>query len=274
MKTYEKIKEWITNAIIKTKNLLMSFGRKVGQISVIGFKKFTALPKYFKTTIVYVVLVAMIFSYVAWQRNNFPLNIFSNNPPVTEPKGNDQEPNLPGNGSEDPSDDGDGPNTEEPIDNEPVDEEPVDQEPAEPVFNIRQEIIWPTDGLRDIEGKFKQEFQLNDGSEFRLDGILIPASKGSKVRAALPGEVVDVKLTDSDLYGGVIKIRFQDPTGVVWETIYYNVEDIKVEEGDTVSIGDNIASVSSNDLGTSFSQEHLVFELKRNGQEVDPELYY
>ena len=239
-------------------------GNKIKIIVAKSIGRIKKSPRIVKTVIVYGLVLGLMFSFMAWQRSRIPLNIIANNPPQEQPseENEDSDVQLPG--------------MEEPTDGLEIEEdqgvEAQEPQEAETVFSVTDKIIWPIDGFREIEGRFKEKFNFRDGDEFFLDGILIPATKGSKVRAALPGVVIDVGY--SDLYGNVVKVKFADQNNDVWECIYYNLEQIQVEEGQDVSIGDSIGYVGSNLLASNFKEDHIVFELKKNGIEVDPEPYF
>lgn len=92
-------------------------------------------------------------------------------------------------------------------------------------------------------------------------GVDIAAPCGSKVKAALPGKVVfSGKLS---YYGNVVKIQHEG--GLL--TLYAHNERNLVRVGQIVSEGQLIATVgrSGNASGC-----HLHFEVRRNGQPIDP----
>lgn len=222
--------------------------------------KIKKAPRIVKTITIYGVVLALMFSFMAWQRSRIPQNIIANNPPEDQSSQNgDSNVPLPDLKEKE--------SIEEKEESQNTDSEEVEQ-----AFSIKEKIIWPIDGFRQIEGRFKENFNFRNGEEYFLDGILIPAAKGSKVRAALPGAVIDVGY--SDLYGNVVKTRFKDQNDDVWECIYYNLEQIQVIEGQKISIGDSLGYVGSNLLASNFNEEHIVFELKKNNIEVDPEPYF
>lgn len=250
----------------KIKQSLSMLGKSA--INLLGRVKKS--PKIITTVLVYGVVLGLMFSYMAWQRSRLPLDIIANNPPQEQPSYEEIEIETPP--IEEPNKDAvnNGENQKE--DEFEEDELEEDESEEERVFKVADKIIWPIDGFREIQGRFKEKFMLGNGDEFFLDGILIPATKGSKVRAALPGVVMDVGY--SYLYGNVVRIRFIDQKGDVWDSIYYNLKQIQVEEGQDISIGDSIGYVGSNLLASNFDEEHIVFELKKNGKEIDPEPYF
>ncbi|MEM8582438.1 MAG: peptidoglycan DD-metalloendopeptidase family protein [Pseudomonadota bacterium] len=92
----------------------------------------------------------------------------------------------------------------------------------------------------------------------RNDGIGIAADAGAPVRAANAGEVAAIT-RDTDQVP-ILVLRHSDNL----LTVYANVGDIKVEKGDTVSRGEQIAAVAPGD--PSF----LHFEIREGIDSVDP----
>ena len=276
MEKIRKLKDQITSAlnsgIKKVKYFLLNAGTKVKKVTIKGYTKFIALPKYMKNVIVYLTLVAVIFGGATWfQRSQAPFNIITTRPPVEEP---DEEHGGPTITLPEKPEDVEEPKVPDQDQDQQNQDEDLDQETvADSVFNISNEMIWPIDGLRTIEGKFREEFQYRDnGRPYFLEGVVIAAPKGSNVRAALPGEVKHIAY--SDLYGKVVNVEFEDPDKVLWECIYYNLDSIQVELGQRLTVGDSIGTVGTNYLNQKFNEEHLYLELKKNNENVDPELFF
>ncbi|WP_406672196.1 peptidoglycan DD-metalloendopeptidase family protein [Natronospira sp.] len=110
---------------------------------------------------------------------------------------------------------------------------------------------WP------LEGEVLNQF--GEGSMAR--GIQIAAEEGSDVHAAASGRVV---YTGSGLigYGKLIIIKHDD----VYLSAYGHNQDILVEEGDDVDVGERIGRVG---LGRG-NRSMLHFEIRAEGQAVDP----
>ncbi|MFN2399597.1 MAG: M23 family metallopeptidase [Gemmatimonadaceae bacterium] len=113
--------------------------------------------------------------------------------------------------------------------------------------------VWPLE----IDGQVLPR-EAGDGGG---DGLNIAVPKGTAVRAAGGGTIVEVK---DELTGGKT-IRIAHPDG--YETVYGNTSEAKVEPGQRVPSGAVIAS--SGDVG-KLTISHLHFELWRNGAAVDP----
>ncbi|SET18593.1 murein hydrolase activator EnvC family protein [Anaerobranca gottschalkii] len=263
---------------------------KVYNLSKIKLKeiinKIKGLPTFIKRIGIYCLVVLVMFSYMAWQKSRLPLDIIGELPKnETQQPGEKKNNELPWEIDEiEREDRGVEEKTEKKDEKRDESEEKtileeekttVEEETAQPVFNIKDKIIWPVEGSGEIQGHFKQPFNFRDGSfEYKLDGILIAAPKGSKVRAALPGVVKDVVRETSYLYGNVVKISYVDPNGDTWDVYYYNLDNIQVEEGQKVSIGDSIGYVGSNLLSSLFSESHIVLEIKKNNVLIDPQPYF
>jgi murein DD-endopeptidase MepM/ murein hydrolase activator NlpD len=95
----------------------------------------------------------------------------------------------------------------------------------------------------------------------RSDGIRIGAAAGSPVLAAEAGEVLRIT-RDTDQ---VQILLLRHPNGLL--TIYGNVTDIRVAQGDRVRRGQRLAAVASSDPA------FLHFEVRDGTTPVDPVPY-
>lgn len=110
---------------------------------------------------------------------------------------------------------------------------------------------WPTDGR--VSKTFSADA---DGKQ----GINIGGSAGQAVRAAAPGRVV---YSGSGLvgYGNLVIIKHDGD----YLTAYGYNQELLVEEGADVSVGQQIAR-----MGRNGAESMLHFELRREGRPVDP----
>jgi murein DD-endopeptidase MepM/ murein hydrolase activator NlpD len=92
-------------------------------------------------------------------------------------------------------------------------------------------------------------------------GIDLAAKQGTVVRAAMPGHVLFAGYRGT--YGNAIELDHGQ--GVT--TFYAHNQENLVEPGDTVQAGTPIAQVGSTGRSTG---PHLHFELRKDGQAVDP----
>jgi murein DD-endopeptidase MepM/ murein hydrolase activator NlpD len=115
-------------------------------------------------------------------------------------------------------------------------------------------IAWPLDGL--ITGRFGQR-----GKHHHHDGIDIDGVRGEEVHAVASGIVV--RSGSEGNYGKTVVIDH----GGGLSTLYAHASRLLVNEGETVEQGEAIAEVGAtgNAHGT-----HLHFEVRRDGQPVDP----
>lgn len=92
-------------------------------------------------------------------------------------------------------------------------------------------------------------------------GIKIGGRIGQEVKAAAPGQVV---YSGSGLvgYGRLIIIKHDD----TYLSAYAHNHELLVEEGDSVSAGQQIATMGTGSEGRAL----LHFEIRRNGQPIDP----
>ena len=101
--------------------------------------------------------------------------------------------------------------------------------------------------------------RLTDGR--RSDGVLIAAAAGTAVKAVADGTVVFADCMTG--YGMILIIDH----GNGYMSLYAHNDGLLRDAGDAVKRGDPVASV-----GTSGGQDRpgLYFELRRNGQPVNP----
>lgn len=93
-------------------------------------------------------------------------------------------------------------------------------------------------------------------------GIDIAAKQGTKIKAAIDGQVEEADKNDD--YGNYIKIKKGDVL-----TVYAHCEKLKVSKGDNVKQGDVIATVGSTGKSTG---PHLHFEIRLFDRYINPKL--
>lgn len=96
-------------------------------------------------------------------------------------------------------------------------------------------------------------------------GMDIAGNIGDDVMAAIDGEVTYAGYNDGG-YGNLIMIKHEDEM----MTYYAHLDDIYVSVGDKVLKGDTIGAVGNTGFSTG---PHLHFELRVNGEPVDPSEY-
>jgi murein DD-endopeptidase MepM/ murein hydrolase activator NlpD len=99
------------------------------------------------------------------------------------------------------------------------------------------------------------------GTHRMHSGIDIGARKGTDIHNALEGKVVFSGRRGG--YGNTIIVEHKNG----WSTLYAHCESLNVNTGDYVGKGDLIGKVGSTGLSTG---PHLHFELKQDGENVDP----
>lgn len=114
--------------------------------------------------------------------------------------------------------------------------------------------VWPVEGTSTIARHSPTESQ----------GLLIAGTEGAPVRAAAAGRVV---YTGSGLrgFGNLVIVKHSN----VFLSAYGHNRDLKVKEGDEVTLGQIIASMG---LGPA-QKPALYFEIRYNGEPVDPLAY-
>lgn len=95
-------------------------------------------------------------------------------------------------------------------------------------------------------------------------GIDLAASPGSEIQAFMGGTVKETG--KNSIYGNYVLIDH----GAQLMTFYGHMSDVSVSEGDSVSAGDKIGIIGSTGKSTGV---HLHFEVRVNGERVDPAPY-
>ena len=158
-------------------------------------------------------------------------------------------------------------------------EEVLKEEPAENI-NVSEEMILPIAENAQAEAKMKfyndaGSDQANEVSLVKYENTFWPHSgvdfarkdgKSFDVVAALGGKVVRVE--ENPLVGHLVEI--QHDNGLV--TVYQSLSDVKVKEGQLVSQGDLIARAGEN-IFEKDAGVHLHFEVRKDGQPINPEQY-
>ncbi|TWR30254.1 M23 family metallopeptidase [Mucilaginibacter pallidiroseus] len=101
------------------------------------------------------------------------------------------------------------------------------------------------------------------GNEFH-PGIDFKGHKGDPVKCTASGRVVFAGRAGG--YGNCVKIRHANNI----ETWYGHLSKINVKEGQRVTVGDQVGKVGSTGRSTG---PHLHYEVRRNGQPVNPKQY-
>lgn len=120
--------------------------------------------------------------------------------------------------------------------------------------------------IKPINGKVTSEFGEREVTSPIMTanhkGIDIAAKQGTKIKAAMEGQVEEADKNDD--YGNYIKIKQGDVL-----TVYAHCEKLKVSKGDKVKQGDVIATVGSTGKSTG---PHLHFEIRLSGRYINPRL--
>jgi murein DD-endopeptidase MepM/ murein hydrolase activator NlpD len=94
-------------------------------------------------------------------------------------------------------------------------------------------------------------------------GLDIGANFGTPIIAAEAGVVLEAGWATTRGYGNYVKID----NGLGYQTLYGHMSVIRAKEGQLVNRGDRIGDVGSTGVSTG---PHLHFEMRLNGQPVDP----
>lgn len=93
-------------------------------------------------------------------------------------------------------------------------------------------------------------------------GIDIAGQKGTPIVAVADGTVVEAKHSRWG-YGNKVLIHHENG----YSSFYAHLNSIKVKFGDSVNIGDTIATLGTSGMSTG---PHLHYEIRKNGKAIDP----
>lgn len=109
--------------------------------------------------------------------------------------------------------------------------------------------------------KYENTYWPHSGVDFaREDG------KSFDVVAVMDGKVTRVE--ENPIVGHLVEVKHDN--GLV--TVYQSLSDVKVKEGQTISKGDSIARAGESDFEKD-AGVHLHFEIRKDGQPLNPEQY-
>lgn len=128
---------------------------------------------------------------------------------------------------------------------------------------VAGELVWPTDGTK-ITSTFGSRVHPITGVVKLHAGVDIGVPVGTSVYAAKSGKVIFADYMGNA--GNAIMIQHSD-----METRYYHLDKIKVESGQEVEAGEEIAE-SGNTGGST--GPHLHFEVRVNREPVNPLVYF
>ncbi|WP_238403228.1 murein hydrolase activator EnvC family protein [Paenibacillus mesophilus] len=120
---------------------------------------------------------------------------------------------------------------------------------------------WPLPGRTTISSGFIHRINPVTKRSENHKGIDIPAPAGTEIHAAAPGTVIIAQWVSG--YGNTIVIDH----GGGLQTWYGHARGLAAKEGDQVKAGDVVSYVGSTGQSTG---NHLHFEVRKNGDPVDP----
>ena len=130
---------------------------------------------------------------------------------------------------------------------------------------VEDSLYWPVEGEYTLSALHVKRTHPITGEVSSHNGLDIVAPEGKKVQAALSGVV-----TESDFdkqYGNYVLVTHENGK----TTLYCHLKECLVEEGDAVSREEIIGIVGRTGAATG---AHLHFELRQDGEPVDPIAHY
>lgn len=151
----------------------------------------------------------------------------------------------------------------------PKEEEPGDgEEPPVEDTSSKYEFITP---VKNVVLRHAHTFDYNATMDYyRMHrGMDFTADEGTDVFACVDGVVTEI-ITNSDLYGSIIKVSHANDI----ETVYkFVVPSTGLKVGSTVNRGDTIATVAKATGVEVAEGDHLHMEVFQKGKSVDPDTY-
>lgn len=135
-------------------------------------------------------------------------------------------------------------------------------------FNSEKVTINKTFYSKDYdEAKQKQGLIYFENTYMQNSGTLYSSEETFDILSVLDGTVKYIK--EDNMLGVVVIIEHNDNLS----TMYYSINDLKINVGDAIKQGDIIGLSSINKLDTS-KDNNLLFEVNYNGEFIDPEKFY
>ncbi len=135
-------------------------------------------------------------------------------------------------------------------------------------FNSEKVTINKTFYSKDYdEAKQKQGLIYFENTYMQNSGTLYSSEEAFDILSVLDGTVKYIK--EDNMLGVVVIIEHNDNLS----TMYYSINDLKINVGDAIKQGDIIGLSSINKLDTS-KDNNLLFEVNYNGEFIDPEKFY
>lgn len=125
--------------------------------------------------------------------------------------------------------------------------------------------LWPLPGFYTLTSKYGPRIHPITGEYKNHSGTDISATGGTPILAARGGQVITATYHWS--YGNYVVVDHGNGDS----TLYAHMNTITVSEGDIVMQGDQLGTVGTTGSSTG---NHLHFEVRVNGDRVDPESFY
>ena len=139
------------------------------------------------------------------------------------------------------------------------------EEEEELRFSEEEQLLWPVVGNVLVNYSMENPVYFATLKQYKCNpAIVIQAKAGQNITAAARGIVTEIKKTEE--LGNVITMDLGDG----YESVYGQLTNIQVKEGDLVEKGDYIADVASTTKYYSVEGDNVYFALKKDGEAVNP----
>ncbi|MFP4697173.1 MAG: peptidoglycan DD-metalloendopeptidase family protein [Eubacteriales bacterium] len=145
-------------------------------------------------------------------------------------------------------------------------EEDNDSDETELTFNETQGLIRPLEGDVLIPYSMERSIYFETLDQYKCHSAMsIKAMVGTEVKVAANGIVTEIKSNDE--LGTMVFIEH----GSGYKTVYGQLKDLQVKEGDKLNQGATIGLVDEPTIYYSIEGSHLYFKVTKDDESVDPE---
>ena len=132
-------------------------------------------------------------------------------------------------------------------------------------FADSDSLLWPVQGDVILNYSMDKSIYFSTLNQYKYHpAIVISASVGSEVQCAARGKVSQIKVDEET--GTTITMDL----GSGYETVYGQLKEVAVEEGDTVEAGSRLGYVSEPTKYYTLEGSNLYFQLLKDGEPVNP----
>lgn len=135
-------------------------------------------------------------------------------------------------------------------------------------FTSDKTITWPIGGTVLLPFSMETTVYFKTLDQYRCNpGMLIQADEGEEIHNSYLGQVTNI--TSDDTYGNMVTLYI----GNDYSLVYGQLDEIYVEEGQFVKMGEIIGTISAPTDTFSSEGSHLFFQMIKDEEAIDPMLF-